>query len=147
VSSSKLEGLRFPPRLRAAGNVGHGGEIDLVGYAGIGLKEQAREHVEQEMFVFADGQRVVDANGADSDLGDATGRLEPALSEVINELPLVISSSASTHSPPIVDALLANCIFNLPWAFLKKGSREAASVSAMCRGTRRTCAVPDVTGN
>jgi hypothetical protein len=96
------------------GKVGHGDEMDLVGYAGIGLKGQAREHVEQEVVTFADGQRVVDAKGADSDLGDAMGQVDPVLSDAINGLPLVMLFSASTHSPPIVDALPANCIFNLP---------------------------------
>jgi hypothetical protein len=91
-----------------------GDEIDLVGYADIGLRGQAREHVEHEVLVLADAQRVVDANGADSDLGDATGQGEPALSDAINEVPLAMSSSASTPSPLIVDALLATRIFNLP---------------------------------
>ncbi len=62
----------------------------------------------------ADAQRVVDANGTDGDLGDAMDQGEPALSDAINEVPLAMSSSASIPSPLIVDALLANRIFNLP---------------------------------
>jgi len=72
--------------------------------------------------VFAGAQRIVDANGAASGLGDATGRLDPALSDAINALPVLMSPSASTLSPLIVDALLANCICNLPLAFLGKAA-------------------------
>jgi hypothetical protein len=104
------------------GRVGCGDEIGLAGYAAIGLKGQAREHVEQEVLTFADEQRVVDANGADSDLGDPTRQADPALSAAINALPRVISCSASTPSPPIVDALLSNCMLNLPWASLGKAA-------------------------
>jgi hypothetical protein len=96
--------------------------MDLGGYADIGLKGQAREHVEQEVATLADEQRVVDASDAASDLGDATRQADPALSDAINALPRVMSCSASTPSPPIVDALLANCIFNLPWASLGKAT-------------------------
>jgi hypothetical protein len=85
--------------------------VDLVGYAGIGLNGQAREHVEQEVVVLAEGQRMVDANDADSDPGDPTGEGNPAPSDTINALPLVMSPPANAPSPPIVNALLANCIF------------------------------------
>ncbi|HET6926809.1 MAG TPA: hypothetical protein VFI48_08155 [Hyphomicrobiaceae bacterium] len=96
--------------------------LDWLAYAGIGLKGQAREHAAQEVLVFADEQRVVDANDADSDFGDATGQADPALSDAINALPRVMPCSASTPSPSIVDALLANCIFKLPWASLGKAA-------------------------
>jgi hypothetical protein len=88
--------------------------LDWLAYAGIGLKGQAREHAAHEVPVFTDEQRVVDPNDADSDFGDATGQADPALFDAINALPRVTSCSASTPSPPIVDALLANCMFNLP---------------------------------
>jgi hypothetical protein len=84
------------------------------GYAAIGLNGQAREQVEQEVVTFAGAQRIVDANDAASGLGAAMGPLDPALSDAINALPVVMSPSASTPPPLIVDALLANCICNLP---------------------------------
>jgi hypothetical protein len=113
--------------------------MDLVGYADIGRKGQAREHVAQEVLTFADEQRVVDAS-------DAAGQADPALSDAIDVLSCVMSCSARTPSPSIVEAWLANCI-SISRRLFSATQREAASVKAMCRGTRWARAVPNVTGN
>jgi hypothetical protein len=100
--------------LSRRGSIDLGDKMDAVGYADIGLKGQAREHVAQEVVTFADEQRVDDAGDAGSDLGDTTGHADPVLFDAIKALPRVMPCSASTPSPTIVDALLANCMFNLP---------------------------------